>query len=121
MTKTVPILVFETDQSNLEIIYDYDHIPNDKDKFVGKIIHEFLQVAGGGFLDSVQDYTNLENNISNILNQHETFLTKQANEKNTEKTVAKKQVKTKNNKENSKPQQVTAKTAKKKTNKEKAK
>lgn len=70
MTKTVPMLVFDTDEENLQIIYDYNHIPNRKDKFVGKIIHEFLDVAGGGFLQSVQDYNYLEEDISDILDDY---------------------------------------------------
>ena len=70
MTKTVPMLVFETDERQLEIVYDYDHAPTNKDKFVGRVVHEFLEVAGGGFLQNVEDYNKLENNISVILDEY---------------------------------------------------
>lgn len=70
MTKTVPMMTFETDEQELEIIYDYDHIPNQKDKFVGAIIHNFLQVAGGGFLQNVEDYNYLQENIAEILDDY---------------------------------------------------
>ena len=70
MTKTVPMLVFETDEQQLEIVYDYDHSPTNKDKFVGRVVHEFLEVAGGGFLQNVEDYNKLENNISIILDEY---------------------------------------------------
>ena len=70
MTKTVPMLVFETDEQQLEIVYDYDHAPTNKDKFVGRVVHEFLEVAGGGFLQNVEDYNKLENNISVILDEY---------------------------------------------------
>lgn len=70
MTKTVPMLVFETDERQLEIVYDYDHTPTNKDKFVGRVVHEFLEVAGGGFLQNVEDYNKLENNISVILDEY---------------------------------------------------
>ena len=70
MTKTVPMLVFETDERQLEIVYDYDHIPTNRDKFVGRVVHEFLEVAGGGFLQNVEDYNKLEKNISVILDEY---------------------------------------------------
>ena len=70
MTKTVPMLVFETDEQHLEIVYDYDHLPTNKDKFVGRVVHEFLEVAGGGFLQNVEDYNKLEKNISVILDEY---------------------------------------------------
>jgi hypothetical protein len=64
------MLVFETDEQHLEIVYDYDHLPTNKDKFVGRVVHEFLEVAGGGFLQNVEDYNKLENNISVILDEY---------------------------------------------------
>lgn len=99
MTKTVPMLVFETDERQLEIVYDYDHAPTNKDKFVGRVVHEFLEVAGGGFLQNVEDYNKLENNISVILDEYannkgDVQITKPTPKKRTtKKEVAKEQIK----------------------------
>ena len=98
MTKTVPMLVFETDEQHLEIVYDYDHLPTNKDKFVGRVVHEFLEVAGGGFLQNVEDYNKLENNISVILDEYannkgDIQITKSTPKKRTtKKEVAKEQI-----------------------------
>lgn len=113
MTKTVPMMTFETDEQELEIIYDYDHIPNQKDKFVGSIIHNFLQVAGGGFLQNVEDYNYLQENIAKILDDYAKVIS-QPKKETTKKRMTKK---TTNQNNQVKQQQIKAKTTVKKPRK----
>lgn len=113
MTKTVPMMTFETDEQELEIIYDYDHIPNQKDKFVGAIIHNFLQVAGGGFLQNVEDYNYLQENIAEILDDYAKVIA-QPKKETPKKRMTRK---TTNQKNQVKQQQIKAKTTVKKPRK----
>lgn len=113
MTKTVPMMTFETDEQELEIIYDYDHIPNQKDKFVGAIIHNFLQVAGGGFLQNVEDYNYLQENIAEILDDYAKVIA-QPKKETPKKRMTRK---TTNQKDYVKQQQIKAKTTVKKPRK----
>lgn len=113
MTKTVPMMTFETDEQELEIIYDYDHIPNQKDKFVGAIIHNFLQVAGGGFLQNVEDYNYLQENIAKILDDYAKVIAQPKNETPKKRMTRK----TTNQKGQVKQQQIKAKTTVKKPRK----
>ena len=113
-TITVPIMTFESDNEELEIIYDFNHLPNEKERIVGKIINRFLQIAGGGFLDGQDEYQELENNISVIIDEALNTLSAQ---KNTYKKEDVKPIKTKSKtakKEKVKQvKQVKAKTSKK--------
>lgn len=115
MTKTVPMLTFETDEQALQIVYDYDHLPSKTDKFIGKIIHEFIEVAGGGFLQTTEDYNDLEDGIASVLEEYK----KQFCVKNTttNKSVANKKqtIKTKTPKEKSETTEVVSVQPKEKT------
>lgn len=118
MTKTVPMMTFETDEENLQIVYDYDHIPTLKDKFIGKVIHEFLEVAGGGFLENVEDYNYLENNIAIILDDYSNVVNKPkttTEKKRTTKTAKTAKENTDDNVKNT--EEIKAKTTVKKTRK----
>ena len=119
MTKTVPMLVFETDEQQLEIVYDYDHLPTNKDKFVGRVVHEFLEVAGGGFLQNVEDYNKLENNISIILDEYANNQTVAQPTKTTPKkrTVKKEVAKEQNKTKEQATEEIKAKTTVKRTRK----
>lgn len=117
MTKTIPILTFETDEQELEIIYDYDHLPNEKEKFVGKIVHEFLQIVGGGFLQTVDDYNQLENNISNILDDYVKLQTKTEVKTTQKKKRTVKKAEPTEVKEETNTEQIKAKTTVKRTRK----
>ena len=119
MTKTVPMLVFETDEQQLEIVYDYDHLPTNKDKFVGRVVHEFLEAAGGGFLQNVEDYNKLENNISIILDEYANDKTIAQPTKTTSKkrTVKKEVAKEQNKTKEQATEEIKAKTTVKRTRK----
>lgn len=70
-TSTVPILTFETQQEDLEIIYDFLQMPSKSDKIVAEIISQVINAYGGGFLTEQSEYTLLENNIKDVLKKHE--------------------------------------------------
>lgn len=88
----MPVFVFESNDEDINVLYDYDHIPNDKQILVGKIINQFLLVGGGGFLETTEEYTELENNVlailqENVFNVNKTEIVKQEKTtKNTSKT-----------------------------------
>lgn len=107
-TSTVPLMVFDADIDNLEIIYDYDHNPSEKEKIIGKIINKFLVIAGGGFLETQEEYHNLEADIMDVLNEN-IFEVKKDNKEKT--TKPKKEAKPKE----TKIKEIKAKTAKKTT------
>lgn len=66
-TARVPILSFETDKQNLEITYDFSKQPNKVDIIVAKILSKVIDSYGGGFLETQQEYQNLQKQICEVL------------------------------------------------------
>lgn len=102
----MPLFAFETSEENLQIIYDYDHIPTEKEIIVGKIINTFLVAGGGGFLETTEEYTELENNVLKVL--EDSFYSKSGS-----KTIEQKLVETITIKETKKAKKKNTETIKK--------
>lgn len=95
-TATVPILTFETDEQQLQIIYDFNQQPTYSKKIIAKILSQVIQACGGGFLESNQQYDVLQNNIEKVLLQNNMLQQEVKKEKTTKKRSVKK-VETKEN------------------------
>lgn len=95
-TATLPILTFETDEQQLQIIYDFNQQPTYSKKIIAKILSQVIQAYGGGFLESNQQYDVLQNNIEKVLLQNNMLQQEVKKEKNTKKRSVKK-VETKEN------------------------
>ena len=95
-TATVPILTFETDEQQLQIIYDFNQQPTYSKKIIAKILSQVIQAYGGGFLESNQQYDVLQNNIEKVLLQNN-MLQQEVKKEKTAKKRSVKKVETKEN------------------------
>ena len=66
-TATTPILTFETEKQNIQIIYDFDQNPTYNKKIVALILSKVIQACNGGFLQTNEQYKELQGNIQKLL------------------------------------------------------